>query len=103
MEVEHQMMLGCTFCHLIHRIDCLLIITVEEIHLESFDTHVTIMFHDFLHLLMTTLNKVAPRRPEDNPYSILLGIVDNTSHVHLVGKYQQILRIAPSLVNNDIF
>lgn len=60
MEIEQKMMLCCTFSYLVYRIDGLLVIPVKEIHLESLDTHISIILHDFLHLFMTTLNQIAP-------------------------------------------
>ena len=60
MKVEQKMMSGSTFSHLVYGIDSLLVVTVKEINLESLDAHIAVMLHDFLHLLMTALDEIAP-------------------------------------------
>ena len=108
MVVEQQMMASRTFCYLVCRGNHLLVVTVEEIDLESLYSHVGISLHHCIGeayvVLRITANEITPTRPQYDTHSPALSVGNEFLEVDIgIETFGERLVSAPSLVDDDVF
>ena len=106
--VEHQVMAGSTLRDLIGRSNRLLVVAVEEVHLETFDAHVGIVrHHGISHSGITqriVADEATPRRPENDADPFFLTMSNQLWQVDLRTQVlQQRFLATPAFVDDDIF
>ncbi len=107
VQVEAELVACCGIGNPVGRCDGLLVVAVEEVHLEAFDAHVLIMLHHGIGLCDVSCrvvgNQVAPAGPEYDAHAFLLSVGDESLQVYLrVELLHEALLAAPSLVDDDI-
>ena len=100
MEIKHHPVLRSHTGGLLAEIHHLLVIPVEEIHLEALEAHLGIMTADILHILC----KCLITSPENQAHSPFAGIVGEHFQVNLRNHLHKVsLEIhSPALVENHI-
>ena len=93
-------MLGGQGSKLVAGADYLLIVAVEEVHLESFHAQRGIVLHHVLGVVEQT----APRSPEDDAHPLTISIFDDGRNVDVgIQVGHQVFLSAPSFVDDYIF
>ena len=100
VEVEHKLILGSYLGKIILEVGHLHIVTVEEIDLKAFDTHLGKVATN---LLLFALHGVVAR-PEDDAYALRVGVVDNRLQIDLGDNLFEVVGIlyCPTLVEDYI-